>query len=258
MLHDTTSDVSDKSFHARDANGATLNLVEGKTGYTSASISDPNTGMIHSISKFPDGKMMTVSTHSNDFPKESSESPPEDDIDAKNAKVYSGSGRNPQDDGSIIDIMVLWTRKAECRRSQMPKGCTLNAQTRAHMKSLVDLAIAETNLAYTNSAIATQLRLVHAYRENTLDEDVEGYSNSLSALRSSTDGKMDDVHALRDEKGADMVALLVDHSAFCGIAYIGPRVDLMFSVTSWFCATGTYTFGHELGHNQVRIAAFTQ
>ena len=46
-----------------------------------------------------------------------------------------------------------------------------------------------------------------------------------------------------------MVAMLIDDSQYCGIAYVGPSKDWMFSVTAWFCATGYYTFGHELGHN---------
>ena len=32
---------------------------------------------------------------------------------------------------------------------------------------------------------------------------------------------------------------------------MGPKKHLMFSVVNWSCATGYYTFGHEIGHNMV-------
>ena len=58
---------------------------------------------------------------------------------------------NPQaDDGSIIDVMVVYT----------PASRTATAQ--AGIKSLIDLAVAETNQAYLNSQINTQLRLVYS------------------------------------------------------------------------------------------------
>ena len=71
--------------------------------------------------------------------------------------------------------------------------------------------------------------------------------------------------------GADVVAMLIDDPQYCGLGYLGPRSDLMFSVTAWNCATGLYSkitpiflevilsvltdfniliaFGHEIGHN---------
>jgi len=47
----------------------------------------------------------------------------------------------------------------------------------------------------------------------------------------------------------DFVALIIHDSQYCGIAFLGPRVDLMYSVTAWNCATGYFSFGHEIGHN---------
>lgn len=48
-----------------------------------------------------------------------------------------------------------------------------------------------------------------------------------------------------------MVALIIDDPKYCGIAYTSTNIDNMFSVTKWSCATGYYSFGHELGHNMV-------
>merc|ERR1719443_117272 len=60
---------------------------------------------------------------------------------------------------------------------------------------------------------------------------------------------MDEVHALRTEYGADMVSLLVGIPKSCGIAYVGPHESAMFSIARFNCATGYYSFGHELAHN---------
>ena len=74
-------------------------------------------------------------------------------------------------------------------------------------------------------------------------------------------GYMDEIHDRRDRYGADLVALFVGRNTeiSCGIAYI-PRfrefpdenyAHLGFSVTAQNCeALGSYTFTHELGHNQ--------
>jgi hypothetical protein len=65
---------------------------------------------------------------------------------------------------------------------------------------------------------------------------------------------MDGVHTLRNDTCADAVVLLVGDSASCGIAYVMTTIfpgfeSHAFSVVSTNCATGYYSFGHELGHN---------
>lgn len=48
--------------------------------------------------------------------------------------------------------------------------------------------------------------------------------------------------------------MLIDDPSSCGIAFRGPTPkDKMFSVTNVFCASGHYSFAHEVGHNLVRL-----
>ena len=137
------------------------------------------------------------------------------------------------------------------------------------MRGLIDLAIAETNTAFFLSGVTTtQLRLVHAYREPTYVEQEEGdedkasdssssiVGSALSSLRNKEDGALDDVHAMRDAYGADIVDMIIDDPKHCGMSYLGPRSDLMFSVTSWNCATGFYSFGNAVGRNMVGLLEF--
>ena len=151
--------------------------------------------------------------------------------------------RKLSDDGSVMDVMVVWTAKAECRNSGLSQGCTLTSQTESNMRNRINLAFTETNSAYTASGVNSQILLVHAYRHPDYVES--SFGTALSELRSGISG----VNNNRATYGADIVALLIDDSQYCGIGYVGPRIDLMYSVTAWNCATGYYSFGHEIGHN---------
>jgi len=156
------------------------------------------------------------------------------------------------DSGATLDIMVLWSKKAECKHSQLEEGCTHTQATEDNMRGLINLAIDETNTAFNLSGILTSLRLVHAYREETFTESpITGltFLDALDKLASTNDGVMDDVHTKRTRYGADLVAMLIDDDHYCGIASPGPGKEKMFSVTAWNCATGVYSFGHEIGHN---------
>lgn len=152
------------------------------------------------------------------------------------------------DSGSNIDVMVVWTKKAECRKSGFAAGCTNTATTENNMRGLIDLAVAETNTAYTLSGVTTQLRLVHAYREpNYVETATNAFDSALASIKGTTDGVMDDVHTKRNTYGADVVAMIIDDSAYCGLAYLGPAANLMFSITAWNCATGCKSTQHVTG-----------
>ncbi len=156
---------------------------------------------------------------------------------ARTRKMYDDLGGN-------LDVMVVWTNNAECDLNGLPAGCTLTSLTERNMRALIDLAVFETNVAYANSNIGTELLLVHAYRHPSYVEST--FSQSLSDIR---DGNLSGVHTARTTYGADLVALLVSISGSCGLAYVGPTIGNMYSVTAYNCATGQYTFGHEIGHN---------
>ncbi|CAJ1958276.1 unnamed protein product [Cylindrotheca closterium] len=158
----------------------------------------------------------------------------------------------------VIDIMVLWTRDAECNASGMAGGCTTTSTTEQNMRGLINLAFSETNTAFTNSGINAEVRLVHAYRTSYTEDSVapNAFVPALNALEAGIDDGMTNSIALRDEKCADAVAMIIeDDTRICGLArrrtsspYILP-INKMVSITRWDCATGVYTFAHELGHN---------
>jgi hypothetical protein len=146
------------------------------------------------------------------------------------------------DDGSIIDVLVVYTPAARADVG----GTTA-------MENMIDQAIAETNICYANSGINQRLNLAHA-EEVTYDETGFDWSITLSRLAGTSDGYMDNVHALRNSCCADEVVLIVEDNAWCGMAYLMTSVSSSFAsnafaLVCWECATGYYSFAHEMGHN---------
>ncbi|MBF0527501.1 MAG: hypothetical protein HQK56_20665, partial [Deltaproteobacteria bacterium] len=154
----------------------------------------------------------------------------------------SARGIARSDDGSSIDVMVLYTTT-----SKNAAGGT------AAMNSTISLAVAETNQGYANSGVTQRIRLVHT-EEVTYDETAFDWNTTLNRLTGTSDGYMDNIHATRDAYGADEVVLLVEDTTYCGLAWLMTTLSNSFktnafAVVARTCATGYYSFAHEMGHN---------
>ena len=116
------------------------------------------------------------------------------------------------------------------------------------MLALVELAVAESNQGYVNSNVGINLQLAN-YR--TVNYTSAGHSTDLARFRSTTDGIMDDIHTTRDQNAADVNMLVISDSASCGLASaIGATASTAFATVYYDCATGYYSFAHEIGHLQ--------
>ena len=146
----------------------------------------------------------------------------------------------PSDDGSEIDVMVVYTPLAK----HLEGG-------RAAIEALIDLFVAETNQAYANSGVIHRINLM--LREEVDYTEDGGSSIDLSRLSNGSDGHMDHVHERRDMYGADLVHILVGRSDVGGRALfiaLESSTDgeaLGFGLTVSWC--GGLCFAHELGHN---------
>ena len=145
------------------------------------------------------------------------------------------------DSGAVIDLLVAYTPAA-----RSAAGGT------ASMLTLINLAVTETNDSFNNSGVNTQVNLVHTVEVS--GNSSGNFSTDLSRLRNKADGYWDNVHSLRDQHCADQVTLINNGSQYCGIAYLMTTVSTSFessafAVTARTCATGYYSFGHEIGHN---------
>ena len=147
--------------------------------------------------------------------------------------------------GTIIDLMVVYTPKAKT-----------NASGQTGIETKIANAVAMANQAYINSKIDMQLNVVYTGEISYVETGT--MSTSLTNLTSANDGKMDAVHTLRNQYGADQVVLITADTDSCGIAYVMQNVStsfapLAFSVvhddSSYACLSNS-TLAHELGHNQ--------
>ena len=155
-------------------------------------------------------------------------------------EARSESDDIPPDNGSMIDVMVVYTPLAKHREGG-----------RAAIEALIDLFVVETNQAYVSSGVKHRIRLV-------LREEVDYTENGISIidlgrLQDDSDGYMDDVHERRDMYGADLVHILVGRSDFGGRAHwnrgdsAASDEPFGFGLTNSMC--GGLCFAHELGHN---------
>ena len=138
-----------------------------------------------------------------------------------------------------VDVVVGWTSSAASEATA--RGTTI--------ASVAAQSVAVSNAAYANSGIALRLNLVGtALATGSQGTDAE---DLLVQLRNGSDGKFDNLSALRESKGADLVSLLTDENiGYCGIAYY-PVAGGSYgqSVVAESCAVDNLSFPHELGHN---------
>lgn len=121
------------------------------------------------------------------------------------------------------------------------------------VESRIELAILESNLAFGNSGIPGRFRLAHAFLINDINFDETAYTFDflLGKVKYASDGFFDEIHQKRTEHGGDVVSFWVDNGTSCGRGYVGTPVSASsaFSVVNWVCATGYYSFAHEIMHN---------
>ncbi len=130
-----------------------------------------------------------------------------------------------------IDVAVVYTPAAR-----------EEAGGAAAVEAVIDLMIAETNQAFETSAVRARVALV---ARSEVQYTEAGDFRDIDRLADPTDGYMDEVHAMRDRTGADLVHLVFkwqDHP-FGGVA----RRPGAFGLTCQHCGGGT--FAHEVGHN---------
>ena len=140
-----------------------------------------------------------------------------------------------KDDGSVIDVLVVYTSSG--RRS---------AGGHEGVRTLMELLVQETNQAYSDSDVRQRIRLVAVTEVDYAVEDFNTHE-ALRHLTGKDDGHMDEVHQIRDLYAADLILLFRPFGG--GVAWLAEdppaatAESLGFSVSNW------HVFAHELGHN---------
>jgi hypothetical protein len=123
-------------------------------------------------------------------------------------------------------------------------GYTPSAQASvADIVATIQLAVAEANQAYVNSGINIQLNLTGTFLFS-YTETGKTFDTILADFASNSD-----VNTRRNQAGADLAALIINQSDYCGLAdAILANLCDSFAIVHYSCATGYYSFAHELGH----------
>jgi Metallo-peptidase family M12B Reprolysin-like len=149
------------------------------------------------------------------------------------------------DPAGSIDVLVVYT----------PKARNAAGGTEA-MKEAIEVYVEESNLSFAQSRVQQQLRLVGTKEVNY--EESDHPKSDLNSLK-RPGGELDEVQALRDAAGADVVVLIVEYSkrktdeTSCGNAFIMETVSNAFQSSAYAvvprrCADSSNSFTHEIGH----------
>ena len=158
--------------------------------------------------------------------------------------IPAAPGTRGRSSGAVtIDVLVVFTSAA----STVAGGDGVVA-------ALAQAAIDEGNTAYAASGVSHRLRLVGA-RPVAYTESGSN-STDLTRLTTPGDGFADEVHATRDELGADVVVMFLGDGNFAGTAWqmtaarFAPELmeGFGFAVVVVDFALGDWVVAHELGH----------
>ncbi len=141
---------------------------------------------------------------------------------------------------ATIDVMVVWTPLARATEGGA-----------AAVEALIDLALAETNSAYAESGVLQRVRL--AARHEVAYSESPSVVTDLARMTIANDGFLDQIPALRDACGADVVAMIVESGQSCGVANSLTNLGAGFApyafcVVARNCAAANLSLAHELGH----------
>lgn len=156
---------------------------------------------------------------------------------------------NPQH--ADVHVMMVYT--------QAVLPTMTGAARTAALQSAFDMAIARVNTIFADSLITARVRLVKIH-ETQYNESVsagnEVQDDALTALYLTEDGKMDEIHALRDQVGADMVCMTLNRADTfsSGLSFLLDTPNdnanplFAFSVIQHGNMAGTRVLAHEFGH----------
>jgi hypothetical protein len=149
---------------------------------------------------------------------------------------------NPNAPPALLNVLVAYTQAS----AAVVGGA-------AGIAGLTEVARTETNQGYLNSGVQQRIQIVGI--TPVLYDEKDGYDLALQRLSDPHDGYMDEVHSARAKAHADMVVLLIKNNQYCGLSYLAQPptsafASKAFSVVNIGCATGNFSFAHELGHLQ--------
>jgi len=142
------------------------------------------------------------------------------------------------DVGAVITVMVVYTPAAESWANSNGEG----------IRNVINSAMAIAQNSADNSLLDLEFRLVHTARVDYTESGSTDYD-----LQNLTNGLISNVRALRNQFGADLVAMFTFTQDVGGMAWIANNefgnASRGYSITRVQQAGWTSTHAHEMGHN---------
>ena len=143
-------------------------------------------------------------------------------------------------DPATIDVMIVYT----------PAASAWATTNEGSINNTIADAMANANLASSNSGLGITFNLVHSYEVNYTEVTA---SDDLDALTTNGDGIIDDVHTNRDLYSADMVPMFTLENLTGGLGWLlnnkYGKDNIAFCINRVQQASWSYTMIHEMGHN---------
>jgi len=193
---------------------------------------EPLGGGIHVLIKFDETKLPPE--HPKNFENEFSDTLDSNgenklELDSNINKLYKVNTT------TTITMLVAYTQSA--------------ANASGNISGLIQLAVAESNQSYSNSDVSINLNLVHTVLVDYIESG--DFYTDRDRFMNPSDGYMDNIHSLRNQYSADVCVLIINNDDYCGLAAAIKAVETTaFCVVHYDCATGYYSFAHEIGHLQ--------
>ncbi len=166
------------------------------------------------------------------------------------------------ENNTTVDILIAYTNNAELWAVLNGDYVDINGE--------IAQAMNLSQTALDNSNIPVTLRVVHIEKVDYDESSNASSGERLRVLTASpsfnpfgiTDGKMDELHQLRDQYGADLVTLFAQVDDTGGIAWrLSNRTgnpSFGFSLNRVQQVSSGYTVVHEFGHNMGNAHSRTQ
>lgn len=172
---------------------------------------------------------------------------------ARPQEAFAGTAAAENPQRAVIHLMMVHTPAA------LP---TLSGQARRDaLQSAFLAAVEKVNVAFEASLVTARVKLVRVHETQFPADEIAGpkagwQDEALTALHGDRDGAMDEIHALRDASGADVVCLALQRADFAssGLSFLldepgrFDNADYAFSVVQYGHIGGSNVVAHELGH----------
>ncbi|MFI5802027.1 reprolysin-like metallopeptidase [Streptomyces sp. NPDC051561] len=144
---------------------------------------------------------------------------------------------------ALIDLIVGYTPKALAEAGGV-----------SQMRADITRSVALTNDALADSKVNARIRLVHIPPVSKVPAARDGVTQDLiKALATPRDNLLDEMQALRDKHGADLVSVIAGGRAAGGLGY-SPKAPAKSTANYGYnvvahAALKNFSLGHEIGHN---------